>query len=173
MAEFDKIVNSILDRFDRSIASADVDSKRFAAFTKERDALASFIAELKHLRSITRPIPQTLGDLSDLPDELKAELSAIKTDDLENQIFTIINAAGGEANIDTILIELFRRFDVVQKRTYITNKLWRMTQKEGLIWAAEGKGYYTTTEPASPLHELRDNIETVRNHLTLDDEIPF
>ena len=172
MAEHDKIVNKIIATYDRTISNTLPGTENHERWSRDRKAIMALFDEAKHLRSITKPVTKALGDLSDIPDELKAELSAIKTDDLENQIFTIINADGGESNIDTILIELFRRFGVVQRRTYITNKLWRMTQKEGLIWPAEGKGYYTTAEPKRLSHE--ETVDAFNSAIESDhDETPF
>jgi len=172
MAESDRTVNDIIARYDSSISKQDIGSERWEKFTNEKKVLTDLLDEVAHLRKITKPIPKALGDVSDLPEELLSELSALKTDDLENQMFTIINACENkEANIDTILVELYRRFKVVQKRTYITNKLWRMTQKDGLIWPAEGKGYYTTVEP--PLIDKMERALEADTKYDLDDEIPF
>ncbi|PHS77453.1 MAG: hypothetical protein COB56_03265 [Robiginitomaculum sp.] len=173
MAELDKIVNNIIGTYDRSLSTMAPGMANYDSWIRDRGAITELFNEVKHLRSITKPVPKTLGDLSDLPDELKAELSAIKTDDLEDQIFTIINAAGGEANIDTILVELFRRFNLVQKRTYITNKLWRMTQKDGLLWAADGKGIYTTKEPNSLSGSGAESDNTPNDISKLDTDLPF
>lgn len=173
MAEFEITVNDIINRYDRSIEAQEVDSPKRKKFTKEKNVLLDLMDEIARLRKITKPVPKTLGDISDLPEELLSELSAIKTDDLEDQMFTIINASENkEANIDTILVELYRRFNVIQKRTYITNKLWRMTQKDGLIWPAEGKGFYTTIEPTL-IDKIERQMESQIPNYDLDDEIPF
>jgi len=174
MAEYDKVVNDIIGAYGRAMSIEMPGSEMWQNRKRDNEALSAMVEEVKRLRTLTKPVPRTLGDLSDLPDELKAELSAIKTDDLEDQIFTIINAAGGEANIDTILVELFRRYSVVQKRTYITNKLWRMTQKDGLIWTAEGKGFYTTKEPQKNTKTISSDDEFLNSLLEASgEEIPF
>jgi len=166
MAEFDKPVNDIIDailsRYTTSIGHVNTTEDRKKEFIREKSALQDLLKELKHLRAITKPVPKTLGDISDLPEELRAELSALKTDDVEDQIFTIINSCEDkEANIDTILVELYRRFQGIHKRTYITNKLWRMVNKSEVLWnGPSGKGYYTTEEPIHPA-------------LVIDDENPF
>jgi len=165
MAKSDRTVNDIINRYDTSIGNQEIGSSKWEKFFAEKNALLELVEEVERLRKVTKPVPKTLGDISDLPEELLSELSAIKTDDLENQMFTIINACEDkQANIDTILVELYRRFNVIQKRTYLTNKLWRMTQKDGLLWAAEGKGYYTTLEP---------KVKSAETVYDLDDEIPF
>lgn len=110
--------------------------------------LALIAQEIERLRAVTKPLPKFKGeDISDLPPSLQKELSVTKTDELEDQLFTLIKAAGGEADIDTLLVGLWRRFKVEQTRRFIQNKLWRMTQKE-ILWSLPGKkGVYSATEP--------------------------
>lgn len=145
--------------------------KRAIEFAKHAQNLKSFIADYEVLEDKTRPIPVANGDdLSDLPPELLKELSITKTDELETQIVTIVNASSSVADIDTILINLYRRFEVVQTRRFLQNKLWRMTQKE-ILWSVEGKkGAYTSRPPeTSP----QDVVEAP-GIIEVDDEtIPF
>ena len=60
----------------------------------------------------------------------------------------VLQAYGGTADLDQILVGLFRKFKVVQKRRFLQNKVWRMCQKE-MLWSIRGKkGVYTFNEPA-------------------------
>lgn len=118
--------------------------------TRTATALEETIAELERLERITQPIPASYGDLSDLPPELLKELSGIRADDREQQLYTIIKSGEDEVELDAILIELWRRFKVAETRKFLQNKLWRMAQK-GLIWTVPGKkGVYTASEPVKP-----------------------
>ena len=73
-----------------------------------RDAISGLINEVVDLRAVTQPIPLFNGeDISDLPADLIKELNFTKADEIEEKLFTIINAAGGEADIDTILVALY------------------------------------------------------------------
>lgn len=173
MAESDKIVNGVIDALDRAMNKSMPGMDIWISRKRDKEALIDLLEEVKRLRSITKPVPKTLGDISDLPEELLSELSAIKTDDVEDQIFTIVNSCEGkEANIDTILVELFRRFHGVHKRTYITNKLWRMINKSETLWnGPSGKGYYTTLEPKNA--PKSGQVEGPIENFDLDDEIPF
>lgn len=172
MAEFDKTVNEILGVLKKSLAKQLPGTDQWDSREKQVSALKSLIDEVHHLRSVTKPVPRTLGDISDLPEELRAELSAIKTDDVEDQIFTIVNSCENkEANIDTILVELYRRFQGVHKRNYITNKLWRMVNKSEMLWnGSSGKGYYTTIEPKVSESEIDDAINSA---FDMDIDVPF
>lgn len=159
-------------------AKAESDARhRDALVHRERaEALEAMLAELEQLQRATQPIPASYGDLSDLPPELIKELSGIKADDREQQLYTIINSGDGEVELDAILIELFRRFKVVETRKFLQNKLWRMAQK-GMIYTVPGKkGVYTADEsraallkrltvPASAVPISFDN--------DLDDDVPF
>lgn len=136
--------------------------------------LRAHIRDYERMEAITRPVPIINGDdLSDLPPELLSELSATKTDELESQIVTTINVSGGVADIDAILILLFRRFKVVQTRRFLQNKLWRMTQKE-IIHSVEGKKGSYSTRPISALdNEDESPHETDGSTTDFDDSIPF
>jgi hypothetical protein len=68
-------------------------------------------------------------DLTDLPPELLKELRFGSVDALEAQIISVFGALGGSADLDQILIGLFRRFNVIQKRRFLQNKVWRMIRK--------------------------------------------
>lgn len=69
------------------------------------------------------------GDLSGLPDELLSQLSVSQVDILERQILDVFQTLGGSADLDQVLIGLYRKFQVVQKRRFLQNKLWRMVRK--------------------------------------------
>lgn len=132
------------------------EDKKAEVYAKRITGLEGAVAELEELRRVTKPIPASYGDLSDLPPELIKELSGIKVDDLEQQLFTIIQS-GNEVDLDTILIELFRRFEVVQTRKFLQNKLWRMCQKEVIYSVPSRKGVYSVNKPNDEFAELADS----------------
>ena len=108
------------------------------------DSLDEVADHIRQIEDLMTAVPPELGSISDLPQELLEELSVAKSDDLEDQIVTVINACDGEASLDQILVGLFRKFKVVQKRRFIQNKLYRME----MVWSLPGKkGVYTTSEP--------------------------
>src|SRR5436305_346774 len=55
-------------------------------------AIGAVVEELEELRRISQPVPASYGDLSDLPPSLLKELSGLRTDDREQQLFTIIKS---------------------------------------------------------------------------------
>ena len=140
------------------------------AFAQRLDDVVSYIV---HLEGLTSALPPDLGNIHDLPQELLDELSVSKTDEIEDQIVTVINAYDGEATLDQILVGLYRKFRVVQKRRFMQNKLYRMS----MVWSVPGrKGIYTTTEPIESSED--DEIETLIGSVSQqedkdDSEIPF
>lgn len=157
----------------RDIASKRPDTPvhtELTGYAKSLDAAGDRIIELEGL---TSALPPDLGNIHDLPAELLSELSVSKTDELEDQIVTVINAYGGEASLDQILVGLYRKFKTVQKRRFMQNKLYRMS----MVWSVDGKkGVYTTTEP-DEAEPLDDNGRTYGGHSSsesdYDSEIPF
>lgn len=147
MSEFTESVNPIVEALGRAKKGYEERQQRDKAveFARYQQDLRAFIREFERMEDLLKPIPVLEGeDISDLPRELLEQLSISKTDELENQIATVVNAAGGEADIDVILVYLFRKFKVVQTRRFLQNKLYRMSQK-GLLHSVEGKkGCYST-----------------------------
>ena len=145
-----------------------------------REAMKVVRDDLIHLKGLTSALPPDLGNIYDLPAELLEELSVAKTDELEDQIATVINSYAGAASLDQILVGLFRKFGVKQKRRFLQNKLYRMPG----IWSVEGrKGVYSTSEPTEE-PEVKESSESSGGYGSyssnaesyapdLDDEIPF
>ncbi|THD71240.1 MAG: hypothetical protein E7813_06045 [Bradyrhizobium sp.] len=100
-----------------------------------------------------RPPPDMGNDLPDdlagLPPELLKELSEnIKGE--TDPLIKIINARGGTATLDEILIDLYRKYNEIGKRNIISNRLYRLA-KRGHVSALSGKkGLYTTAQVVDP-----------------------
>src|SRR5580704_959549 len=86
--------------------------------------LEGVIAEIVDLRRKFEPLPTRLGDLSDLPAELRAELTGVEIDEFEGQLIAVIKAYGGTADLNQILVGLFRKFKIIQTRRFAQQKLW-------------------------------------------------
>jgi hypothetical protein len=85
-------------------------------------------------------------EAQELPEELRAELNISDTDKAEFQILGIIEAQGGTAALDRILVEYYRVTGEVMKRQMMVNRLYRMASKE-LIYSVPGKkGVYSILE---------------------------
>lgn len=137
IASFDRWARSALERGDESGAQV------WAGIASTFQAL---VDDYERLREATRPVPAGYGDISDLPPSLRKQLAFLRTDELDDQIFTIVKAAENGADLDTILIELWRRFKIEQTRRFIQNKAYRLAQK-GIIHSVPGrKGLYAATQ---------------------------
>ena len=95
-----------------------------------------------------------VNDLSGLPDELLSQLSVSQVDILERQILAVFETLGGSADLDQVLIGLYRKFQVVQKRRFLQNKLWRMVRK-GQIQKSKGARGQFRLENAKPRRKAR------------------
>jgi hypothetical protein len=84
-------------------------------------------------------------DLDGLPQELLNELSeGAIPDKSESALLKVIEEKGGIASLDVILVGLYRQTGEVLKRTTLTSKLYRMTQKGNLFPVPSKKGVYST-----------------------------
>lgn len=147
------------------------------ARAKRQDTISSNLEAVSHeleaARIRLRPVPTSYGDLSDLPEQVIAQLSLNKVDELEQQMRDIVAAGDGyEVGLDTIIIELYRRHKVIQERKFVMNKLYRMAQK-GTICGVEGKkGVYVVPKPASSDGGWGSPSNTNLND-DLEEDIPF
>lgn len=107
---------------------------------------------IEHIEQPPAPlVPAAIDptDLSDLPPDLLSELSVARADPLEAQIVSVLQACGGSADLDGILIGLYRKFQTVQKRRPLQNKLWRMVRKGDLRKAKAERGIFSLQSPNS------------------------
>lgn len=91
-----------------------------------------------------QPIGKRIGDTQDLPDELKSQLNAYKTDELEDWIINTLNKRyEGIASLDEIIVGLYREYGYITKeRKYINSKIYRMRNRNLLESVPKRKGVY-------------------------------
>ena len=87
-------------------------------------------------------VGRRLGDLSDLPDALRRQLSTGKLDDLEEKIVhTLRERYDGIASLDEILVGLYRDFGyIAEDRRVLSNKIYRMAKAGHIERVAKRKG---------------------------------
>lgn len=135
---------------------------------KRAQVLDDAVKELKRLYRLTTALPKDMGDIFDLPSELVQELSITKGDGLEDKLITVINSYGGIASLDQILVGLYKKYGIIQKRRYIQNKLYRMS-KAGMVHSIKGKkGVYTTD--SGKIIEGSDVFPTASNEYDTGDD---
>lgn len=171
MAEYVESVKAVAS-FLRAAAEKNQNADTRALLYQHADTVELAADELVRLKVLTSALPPDLGNVYDLPAELLEELSIAKTDDLEDQLVTVINAYGGEASLDQVLVGLYRKFKISQKRRFLQNKLYRMDT----VWSVDGrKGFYTTSKPeenpiAGPDHQRGIGIP---DPAEIEEEVPF
>lgn len=82
-----------------------------------------------------------------LPPALLKELSPRKRDQLEQQIVAVLAASDGSADLDQILIGLYRGFGVIAKRRVIQNKLWRLVRTGRIRKAKNTRNVFALNAP--------------------------
>lgn len=85
-----------------------------------------------------------VGNLDELPESLRAQLQIGKVGEVEREIIAVIREFDGVANVDEILVGLFRRTGEVHERQPLANRLYRMGQAGHLISVPKKKGVYRT-----------------------------
>lgn len=83
-----------------------------------------------------------VGNLDDLPIELREQLVVGKTDELVDALVGGLRRLGGIANLDELLVQVYHLTGVVHKRTFLSNKLYRMSQGGVVESVPKKKGVY-------------------------------
>lgn len=128
---------------------------------EERGRYSRWIEQAGNLEALLTPgiaadVPQPAGaaDYSDLPPALLKELSIRRQDQLGAQILSVLRNCGGTADLDQVLVGLYRQHNTVQKRRFVQNKLWRMVRK-GQIAKAKNTRNIFSLHLAAPKHSRR------------------
>jgi len=94
-------------------------------------------------------IGNRLGDLSDVPEHIRKQLVSAQVDELEQKILDVIKTQyGGAANIDEIMVGLWRMFEIGDKdREFLARKLYRMVRSNSVFSVPKKKGVYSLMPP--------------------------
>lgn len=92
------------------------------------------------------PLALTFDEIEGLPPELIQELSVSDGDRMDFAILRIIENGGGISSLDRILVGIYKETGEVMKRTTLTSKVYRMSQKGLLFSVPNKKGVYSTQE---------------------------
>lgn len=88
-----------------------------------------------------------VGEIGNLPAELRAQLVVGKRDELEEVLIGALKNLEGMANLDELLVAAYRATGKVYKRTFVSNKLYRMAQSGLVESVPKRKGVYRLAEP--------------------------
>ncbi len=110
--------------------------------------IASNSSTLMEPTDLPKNLGRRLGDLSDLPEALRAQIVVSKLDDLEAKIIkTMTDRFEGVANVDEIIVGLYRDHKyITEDRRTLANKLYRMQKASLLDAVPKRKGVYKVKE---------------------------
>ncbi|MGI9377073.1 MAG: hypothetical protein ACR2PC_13415 [Tsuneonella suprasediminis] len=124
----------ILRRFEEILSKIELFNEQFPVHPNNEIAIRKI-----------EPIGGRIGNVEDLPEEIRSQLVSVQYDELETQILTVINKRySGIATIDEILVGLWREHNDVHQRDVLATKIYRMVRKEFLHSVAGRKGVYST-----------------------------
>jgi len=95
-----------------------------------------------------RDMPREPAKKETLPPALLKELSPRNRDQLEQQILAVLAACDGSADLDQVLIGLYRGFGIIAKRRVIQNKLWRLVRTDRIAKAKNTRNVFSLSAPA-------------------------
>ena len=94
-----------------------------------------------------KKIGNRLGDIMDLPEEVRNQLVSGQFDAVESQILQVVKQSfNGVATIDEIFVGMYRTTGEVMQREALANKIYRMTRKEVLFSVEGRKGVYSISK---------------------------
>jgi hypothetical protein len=131
-------------------ASLEDVQSRSGVSAEERGRYRRWIEQAQSLRrllEVGRKTPASPSREDDLPPALLKELSSRRRDRLEGQIVAVLAACNGSADLDQILIGLYRGFGVVEKRRVIQNKLWRLVRTGRICKAKNTRNVFSLEAP--------------------------
>lgn len=88
-----------------------------------------------------------LGEIDDLPDELKSQLVGMDVDGKDTKVCDIVIDFSGVANINEIMVGLYRKYNQIIKRHSVQSRVNRMVAKGRLFRTPGNRGYYQTSDP--------------------------
>lgn len=83
-----------------------------------------------------------LGDIDDLPIEVKNQLQIFNLKKIETQIIEIIKSYEKYANIDEVMVGLYRKYKIIIDRKDLMHRLYRLYKRGNLIRIEGKKGVY-------------------------------
>jgi len=97
--------------------------------------------------TVPQQLMLNLEEVEGLPEELVKELSTTAVADKGEQlILSLCKDYGGIISLDRLLVDVYKKTGEINKRTTLTSRLYRMSQK-GLLFGVPGKkGFYSLTE---------------------------
>lgn len=98
---------------------------------------------------LLKQVGKRIGDTSDLPEELRSQVAGSKLDEIEQKIVsTLRDRYDGIANVNELMVGLFRDHQVIEDRKVLVNKLYRMNKAGVVESVPKRKGVYALKDDA-------------------------
>lgn len=96
---------------------------------------------------LLKKVGTRLGNIDDLPEELKKQIPEFALGGLDEQIYTVLKEnLDGMASLSEIIVALYQRFKVADKtRTEITEAIYRLIRKKVVKGVKGRKAVYMLT----------------------------
>lgn len=147
-------------------------NKRVTQFTQLHDVIEQQDLDSPAQPPLNEKLPRLNllpSDLEGLPPELVAELAISESDQADFQILAAVEANGGIASLDQILIRLFKTTGEIHKRSRLNSKLYRLSQK-GMLKSVPGKKavYALSLFDTDSIADTSDETDEERENDSLD-----
>jgi len=97
---------------------------------------------------LPKDLGRRIGNISELPEELRSQLQAAKTSEFERNVIAVLDDQyGGIANVDEIMVGMYRLTGEIHQRQQLSNRLYRMGVSGLLESVPRKKGVYRTKHP--------------------------
>jgi hypothetical protein len=115
------------------------------------DAAISFLINLPNSPAPTDSAEKDLFlldplHLDDLPDDFVEELSLSPADTQDAQLMELLRIADRPLTINELMVGSLRKYNVRYKRTALSSRLYRMTQRGLIVSVPKQKGVYALSE---------------------------
>ena len=92
-------------------------------------------------------IGSRLGNVDDLPEELRSQLTGQKSNDDERKILDIVIFLDGVATVNEIMVSLYYNYSEVVNRPVVNNRVSKLMKKGALFRTPGKRGFYQTANP--------------------------
>ena len=115
--------------------------------------------------SILEKVGTRLGNIDDLPDELKKQIPEFALGGLDEQVYNVLKEnLEGIASLSEIMIALYQRYKVMDKnRQEVTEAVYRLIRKKVVVGVKGRKAVYKLT--SLKMEECSDTDEQQLNEV--------
>lgn len=120
--------------------------------------------------SILEKVGTRLGNIDDLPDELKKQIPEFALEGLDEQVYIVLkDDLDGIASLSEVMIALYHHFKVADKsRTEITDAIYRLIRKKMVKGVKGRKAIYALMSVDTDFVQQSDILSDEENDKTVN-----